>query len=218
MGLQQFERRLERLVEGVFAKAFRSGLQPVELGRRITREMDLRRTVAPRGTIAPNHFTVALSESDRQRFAPIEAELIGELVELARDHARSEGYLFLGAVAVDLFTDHDLTPGMLLVAGEMTAAGGTSALVMADGRRVALGDDPVTIGRMPDCQVMLADANVSRRHAEVRRAEDGGGGHVVVDLGSTNGTKVNGVGIRSHRLQHGDEITVGGARLRYEAQ
>jgi Protein of unknown function (DUF3662)/FHA domain len=218
MGLQQFERRLERLVEGVFAKAFRSGLQPVELGRRITREMDMRRTVAPRGTIAPNHFTVALSESDRQRLAPIEEELIAELVELARDHARSEGYLFLGGVTIDLFADPDLTPGMLLVAGEMAASGGSAALVLADGRRVALGDEPVTIGRMPECQVMLGDANVSRRHAEVRRAEDGGGGHVVVDLGSTNGTKVNGVGIRSHRLQHGDEITVGGTQLRYEAQ
>ena len=121
MGLQQFERRLERLVEGVFARAFRSGLQPVELGRRITREMDLRRTVAPRGTLAPNHFTVALSEADRQRFAPIEDELVGELVDLARDHARSEGYLFLGAVQIELMTDADLSPGMLLVAGEMAA-------------------------------------------------------------------------------------------------
>src|ERR1700726_1472899 len=64
MGLQQFERRLERLVEGVFAKAFRSGLQPVELGRRVTREMDLHRTVAPRGTLAPNDFTIALSPAD----------------------------------------------------------------------------------------------------------------------------------------------------------
>ncbi len=80
MGLQQFERRLERLVEGVFAKAFRSGLQPVEIGRRLTREMDLRRTVAPRGTLAPNAFTVVLSPSDRERFAPIEDELVGELV------------------------------------------------------------------------------------------------------------------------------------------
>jgi Protein of unknown function (DUF3662)/FHA domain len=218
MGLQQFERRLERLVEGVFAKAFRSGLQPVELGRRITREMDLRRTVAPRGTLAPNHFTVALSEADHRRFAPIEDELVAELVEMAREHARSEGYLFLGAVSVDLFTDPDLTPGMLLVAGEMTAAGGQAALVLPDGRRVPLGDEPVSIGRMPECTVMLADSNVSRRHAEVKRAEDGGGGHVVIDLGSTNGTKVNEVGIRSHRLQHGDEITVGGTRLRYEAQ
>src|ERR1700749_3041074 len=83
MGLQQFERRLERIVEGVFAKAFRSGLQPVEIGRRLTREMDLRRTVAPRGRLTPNHFTVALSPSDRERFAPIEDELVGELVSVA---------------------------------------------------------------------------------------------------------------------------------------
>ena len=147
MGLQQFERRLERLVEGVFARAFRSGLQPVELS-----------------------------------------------------------------------TDPDLSPGMLMVAGEMVAGGGAAGLVLPDGRRVALGDGPVTIGRLPECQVVLADTNVSRRHAEVRRAADGGGGHLVVDLGSTNGTKVNGVGIRSHRLQHGDEIVVGSTRLRYEAQ
>jgi hypothetical protein len=218
MGLQQFERRLERLVEGVFAKAFRSGLQPVELGRRITREMDLRRTVAPRGTLAPNHFTVALSEDDRKRFMPIEDELVAELVDMAREHARSEGYVFLGAVTVDLFTDPDLSRGTLLVAGEMTAGDGPSALVLPDGRRVTLGADAVAIGRMPECAIVLADPNVSRRHAEVRRAEDGGGGYVVVDLGSTNGTKVNGIGIHSHRLQHGDEITVGSTHLRYEAQ
>jgi hypothetical protein len=217
MGLQQFERRLERLVEGVFAKAFRSGLQPVELGRRVTREMDLRRTVAPRGTLAPNHFTVALSRADRDRFAPIERELIAELIDMAREHARGEGYLFLGAVTIDLIADDDLKPGMLLVSGEMTAGSGPSTLILPDGRRITLGPDPVTFGRLPECEVVLGDVNVSRRHAEVRRADDGGGGYVVVDLGSTNGTKVNGVGIRSHRLQHGDEITVGGTRVRYEA-
>jgi hypothetical protein len=218
MGLQQFERRLERLVEGVFAKAFRSGLQPVELGRRITREMDLRRTVAPRGTLAPNHFIVALSQSDRDRFAPIEPELVEELVELARDHARTEGYLLLGPVSIELMTDTDLSPGRLLVSGEMEGGSGPAALVLDGGRRIPVGNDPVAIGRLPDCAIVLADTNVSRRHAEVRKATDGGGGHVVVDLGSTNGTKVNGVGIRSHRLQHNDEITVGSTRLRYEAQ
>jgi hypothetical protein len=219
MGLQQFERRLERLVEGVFAKAFRSGLQPVEIGRRLTREMDLRRTVAPRGTLAPNHFTVALSEADRDRFAPIEGELIDELTSVARDHARSEGYLFLGSVTVDLVTDSGVSPGTLLVAGEMTqAGGGPSGLVLPDGQRIILGADPVTIGRLPDCDIILSDPNVSRRHAQVRRAEDGGGSYLVIDLGSTNGTKVNGIGIRGHRLQHGDEIMVGSTRVRYEAQ
>jgi Protein of unknown function (DUF3662)/FHA domain len=219
MGLQQFERRLERLVEGVFAKAFRSGLQPVEIGRRLTREMDLRRTVAPRGTLTPNDFTVVLSADDRTRFAPIEDELLDELVLVARDHAREEGYLFLGRVAVELVTDPNLSKGMLLVSGEMTQTGGGPAtLVLSDGRRIPLGTKPVKIGRLPDCDVVLSDANVSRHHAEIRRSDDGSGGYVVVDLGSTNGTRVNGVPVRSQRLEHSDEVAVGAARMRYEAQ
>jgi hypothetical protein len=219
MGLQQFERRLERLVEGVFAKAFRSGLQPVEIGRRLTREMDLRRTVAPRGTLAPNAFTVVLSADDRDRFAPIEEELLDELVLVARDHAREEGYVFLGRVAVELVTDPNLRRGTLLVSGEMTQTGGGPAtVVLSDGRRIALSSKPMKIGRLPDCDIVLSDANVSRHHAEIRRSDDGSGGYVVVDLGSTNGTKVNGVPVRSQRLEHGDEVAVGAARMRYEAQ
>jgi FHA domain-containing protein len=218
MGLQQFERRLERLVEGAFAKAFRSGLQPVEVGRRLTREMDLRRTVAPRGTLVPNKFFVALSAFDRQRFASFEGELIAELVTAAREHARDEGYLFLGPVEVVLSTDDDLTPGTMLLAGEMAPSeAGPATLVLPDGTRVPVAKDPVTIGRLADCQVVLSDPNVSRRHAEIRKGDEAGG-HVVVDLGSTNGTKVNGTLIKNHRLRDGDEITVGATRLRYEAQ
>jgi hypothetical protein len=219
MGLQQFERRLERLVEGAFAKAFRSGLQPVEIGRRLTREMDLQRTVAPRGTLTPNRFTIALAPADRTRFEPIEEELVSELISVAREHARAESYVFLGAVAVELTSDRDLSPGMLLVSGEMRASdGGLAQVVLADGSRIPLGTSAVTIGRLPECEVVLTDANASRRHVEIRPATDGGGGYVVIDLGSTNGTKVNGIAIHSHRLQHGDDITIGATHIRYEAQ
>ena len=217
MGLQQFERRLERLVEGVFAKAFRSGLQPVEVGRRLTREMDLRRTVAPRGTLTPNRFVVLLSAGDMDRFAPIEEELVAELVSQARDHARSENYVFIGPVSVTLDVDHGLSPGMCLVAGEMIRPeAGAATLVLPDGRRLALGTRPVTLGRLPECEVVLADPNVSRRHAEVRASEDGG--FLVRDLGSTNGTRRNGVVVNgSERLASGDEITVGASTVRFEA-
>src|SRR5215210_3119550 len=92
MGLQQFERRLERLVEGAFAKAFRSGLQPVEIGRRLPREMDLRRTVGVRGLMAPNHFTVALSPGDLGRFESFSTSLVRELQAAVREHARQESY------------------------------------------------------------------------------------------------------------------------------
>jgi hypothetical protein len=216
MGLESFERRLERFVEGAFARVFRSGLQPVEISRRLTREMDLRRTVAPRGVLAPNEFNVLLSQADRSRFAPIEDELVKELVEVAKEHAKTEGYTFIGPVAVTIATDDSLRPGTMLLAGEMTPGQGTSTVMLPDGRRVVLDRDTLTLGRLPACELAVADPNVSRRHAEVRRGPDGT--WLVADLGSTNGTKVNGERIGGPRqLKDGDEITVGSTTVRFEA-
>jgi hypothetical protein len=216
MGLQQFERRLERLVEGVFAKAFKSGLQPVEIGRRLLREMDLGRTLGVRGTIVPNAFTVAVSPADRTRLAPLETETVKELAAFAREHARDEGYQFLGPVQVTLETDANLGEGSFLVGGDVRAAEGggpVGSLVLPNGDRVPLGDDPLTIGRLAECDLPLGDPNVSRRHAEVRRQDDH---FVVVDLGSTNGTRVNGAGVKERALNDGDEISVGGTTMTFE--
>ena len=96
MGLQKFEQRLEHLVEGVFAKAFRSGLQPVELGRRLVREMDLQRTIGVRGTLVPNRFTITLSPADRERLRPIEQTLVStssatRVCSMGRKRSRSAG-------------------------------------------------------------------------------------------------------------------------------
>lgn len=216
MGLQRFERRLERFVEGAFARVFRSGLQPVEIGRRLTREMDLRRAVAPRGVLAPNAFKVVLSGADRAKFEAFEEELVKELVEVAKDHAKQEDYIFLGPVSVAMETDAALRPGTLLVAGDVAPGQGTATLTLPDGRRVVLDQDKVTLGRLPECELAVADAGVSRRHAEVRRGADNT--WVVTDLGSTNGTKVNGLRISdAHQLEDGDEITVGSTSVRFEA-
>jgi hypothetical protein len=218
MGLQQFERRLERLVEGVFAKAFRSSLRPVELGRRLTREMDLRRTVGVRGeVIAPNHFTFAVSPSDADQFASFEDALTRELADAARQHARDEHYAFLGPVEVVLERDPNLTTGQFLLAGEVREGetrGPVGSIVTADGHRLTIGNDPLTIGRLPECDIVVSDPAVSRRHAEIRRRD---GAFVVVDLDSTNGTKVNGAGVRERALADGDEIAVGSVAMRFEA-
>lgn len=195
---------------------FRSGLQPVEIGRRLTREMDLRRAVAPRGVLAPNTFKVVLSGADRAKFEAFEEELVKELVEVAKDHAKQEGYIFLGPVSVAMETDAALRPGTLLVAGDVAPGQGTATLTLPDGRRVVLDQDKVTLGRLPECELAVADAGVSRRHAEVRRGADNT--WVVTDLGSTNGTKVNGLRISdAHQLEDGDEITVGSTSVRFEA-
>ncbi|MCU1493955.1 MAG: hypothetical protein JWO62_1719 [Acidimicrobiaceae bacterium] len=216
MGLQQFEQRLERLVEGAFAKAFRGELQPIELGRRLTREMDLQRALSVRGLIAPNTFAVLLSQEDYERFGGFVEVLSRELVDAAREHARAEGYSFLGPVQVRIGWNEDLSRSTFVVSSEVVEGeevpGGW--VVLPDGRRVAIADEPVTIGRLPECDIPLGDANVSRRHAELHRD---GGNVFVVDLDSTNGTRVNGTPVRQQRLTDGDLVTVGITTFRFES-
>ena len=216
MGLTGFERRLEALVEGVFSRAFRSGLQPVEIGRRLARELDDGRTVGVHGLIAPNRFTVRVSEEDQERFATFEEALIRELADAVRAHARAEGYGFLGQVSVELETDPELKTGQCLVGSEIAAdpGGRVGTLVTAEGRRIPVGDQPVVIGRLSSCDISLGDPQVSRRHAEVRRDAEG---FCVFDLASTNGTSVNGAPVRERRLSDGDELRIGSATIRFES-
>jgi hypothetical protein len=216
MGLQQFEQRLERLVEGAFAKAFRGELQPIELGKRLTREMDLHRTVAPRGLVAPNCFEVVLSKEDFERFGGFVEVLARELVEAAREHARTERYSFLGPVEVEIGWNERLERNHFSINASVAESDEVPVghLVLPDGREVPLVGEVITIGRLPECDLPLADSNVSRRHAQLRRDGD-----IVylIDLGSTNGTLVNGALIRQHRLSNGDRITIGTTSLQYLA-
>jgi hypothetical protein len=217
MGLQQFEERLERLVEGTLAKPFRSNLQPVEIGRRLTREMDLHRRVGVRGLIAPNAFAVTLAPADVDRFTNFIDALSRELSDAAREHARIEGYSFVGPVEVEIFEGSNLKPGRFTVSAEVHESedgGFLAEVVLPDGRRVPVNSDrPLVIGRLPECDVVLPDSNVSRRHAELARKGDG---VFVTDLGSTNGTRVNGTPVREQLLASGDEVTVGSTRLIFE--
>jgi len=216
MGLQKFEGRLERLVDGTFSKALRGDVQPVEIGRRLTREMDLERRVGVHGLLAPNAFYVELSPEDFERFEGFLDALVRELAEAAREHARVEDYVFVGPVAVEITVDPSLRRGRVTISSEVKEGPGglsAAALVLADGTRVVVGSEPVTIGRLPESTVVVTDPNASRRHAEVRRTGDV---VVVVDLGSTNGTRVNGTPVKEQVLADGDEITVGTTSLRFE--
>ncbi|MEY2472456.1 MAG: hypothetical protein QOK28_1785 [Actinomycetota bacterium] len=216
MGLQQVERRLERLVEGVFSKAFRGGLQPVELARRLVREMEAGRTVSTRGTVAPNHAIVTLSEFDAERFESFADALVLELEDAMREHARDRQYRFIGPVKVELFQDPDFAKSEHTVVVEVRQGPGgmpAAALVLGDGSRIAIGEEAVSIGRSPESTVKLTDSTVSRSHAQIVRDGDA---WVLRDLGSSNGTKVNGAAVADHILEDGDEIRVGAVTLRFE--
>jgi hypothetical protein len=216
VGLKDFESRLERLVEGTFSKAFKSGLQPVELGRKVVRALDDGRTIGVRGTVAPNHLEVALSPADAERFTGFGDALARELADVAREHAREESYHFLGPVTVVLTVDDGFKLGQCEVVGTIAqgVGGRVGALVFADGTRLELGAESVTLGRLPSCSVPLADPKASREHCAIRPAPDG---FTLTDLGSTNGTMVNNVRVAERALRDGDIITIGATTITFEA-
>jgi hypothetical protein len=217
MVLKGFERRLERMVEGAFARVFRSGLRPVELGRRLVREMDDGRTIDVRGRqVAPNHFVVRLGPDDHGHLAEVSETLCRELAAAARDHARDEGYHFPGPVQVELVEDRRFRTGAFAIDARLRegpGGAGAGSLVLPDGTRLPLDGRTVVIGRQSTCDVVVGDPNVSRRHAEVR---PDGEGYALVDLGSTNGSRVNGERIARRVLSDGDELTVGNTTLVFE--
>ncbi len=217
MGLQRFEGRLERMVDGTFSKAFRGDLHPVEIGRRLTREMDLQRRLGVHGLMAPNAFVIHLSPTDFDRFESFLDALVRELEEAAREHARNEEYVFVGPVTVSVLEDPRQRRGRFAVVSDVhegPAGLPAASLVTSEGQRVVLGPEPITIGRLPESTIVVSDPNASRRHAEVRRS---GNEVVVVDLDSTNGTRVNGASVHERVLSDGDEILIGTTVLRFEA-
>ncbi len=218
VGLKGFERRLEHAVEGVFSRVFKSGVRPIEIGRRLTREMDDQRTVDVRGrTVAPNSFEVHISPDDHDAFVDIADTLARELCDAAREHARDEGYAFLGPVDVDLAIEPVQRTGTFAIEArfrEGPGGSGAGSLLLPNGERFVLREKTVSIGRLPECEITLVDSNVSRRHAEIQPRGDG---FVLVDLGSTNGSRVNGIRVTDRELHDGDELGFGNIRLTFQA-
>jgi Protein of unknown function (DUF3662)/Inner membrane component of T3SS, cytoplasmic domain len=211
MGLKRFEGRLERLVGSATGRGAGGRLQPIEIGRRLTREMDLQRRVGARGSlVAPNAFVVSLSPTDVERFSSYLDALVRELAEAARQHAEIERYELLGPVEVDVFESTRIRTGGVEVEARVVEGEWPAELVLPDGRRFPIGERPLIIGRLPELDVVLEDSNVSRRPAEVVRQ---GRDLVVRDLRSTNGTKLNGQPVSVSTLKDGDQIIVGATRI-----
>jgi hypothetical protein len=231
-------------------------VQPVELARRLAKEMDAHKTAGVARVYVPNEYTVYLSKQDRAKLEGYERSLEQELSGYLLDHARRRNYDLLTRPAVEFKTDERLRLGEFGIQtrlvkppaheGERPQQGEeghtmvysavrqrdeaapkspeqraramveTRAVVSLDDRRYVLDGPKATIGRSKDVECVLRDPNVSRRHAELRRSTTGD--WTIVDLGSTNGIKVNGRRVSSTRLSPGDQVTVGTTTFSFDIE
>lgn len=213
MGLSSFESRLERLVEGAFARTSKRGLQPAEIGRRLIREIEIERRIGIRGVVAPNSFQVLLSSRDFEDIGSFSSMVSRELETLAEEHCVQHQYRLPGPVIVELIEDQGYKPNTFSIRAvfseeENFMVGGS--LVLPDGMKVAVDKQAVTIGRMPGSSIVIDDPKVSRQHAQVYLDQDQ---VILTDLGSTNGTFVNGRRVSRVVLQGQDDIAIGSSHL-----
>ncbi len=220
--LDRFEQRVDRMVNGAFAKAFKAEVQPVEVAAALQREIDDRAAVVARGrTVVPNVFAVSLSPVDYDRLAVYAEPLQAELAGMAREYAEEQRYAFLGPVDVSLHLDDQLETGLFRIHSEARAAvattpGGvaaTSPRLVAAGGEYPLNHGVTRLGRGADTDIRIEDPGVSRHHADVIVGND----VVVRDLGSTNGTYVDGVQISETPLRDGATIKIGSTSLTYRS-
>ena len=218
MVIKKVENKIEKLVEGTFAKFFSSELKPVEISRKIVREIELNRSIGVHGDhLAPNDFDVAISESDYSNLIKAKEPLEQELEETIRDYSYQEGYIFLGSINVSIKKEENLRAGTFRIDARLKqdeSGCPPGALVLPDGKRIQIGNRVITIGRLQDSTICIDDPSISRNQAEVLLRETG---YLLSDLGSTNGTLVNGRRISQHVLTDHDQIEFGSYRIRFEA-
>ena len=218
MVIKKVENKLEKFVEGTFAKFFSSELKPVEISRKIVREIELNRSIGVHGDyLAPNDFDVVISESDYSNFIEAKEPLEQELQETIRDYCYQESYIFLGSINVSIKKEENLRTGTLRIDARLKQDENgcpPGALVLPNGSRVLIGSRVITIGRLQDSTICIDDPSISRNQAEVLLREKG---YLLSDLGSTNGTLVNGHRISQHLLVDHDQIEFGSYKIRFEA-
>ena len=254
--LRLIEKRMESLVEGVFGRAFKRQVHPVEIAKGITKQMDENRMVSVSRTYAPNDFTIHLSKDDTESIQAYQSALRDELIQYASTHAQNKNYHLMTPPKIRFVTEDSLRFGEFGVTAKLTGGDGprekdapddtsgqtrifrpapqgegkgTASISAEEAKRHGLarevvelvledktypleGRGPWSVGRSAENNIVISNPNVSRRHARLSRSENG---FVVEDLGSTNGTLLDGAPIDRERIESGDELTFGGVTARF---
>ncbi|HEY0486924.1 MAG TPA: DUF3662 and FHA domain-containing protein [Mycobacteriales bacterium] len=252
--LQRFEKRLENLVEGAFAKVFKGVVHPVEIASAMQREADAHKSILGAGrTLVPNRYIIDLSPADHDRLETFAAPLAQELAQAQAEYIGEQGWTVYGDVIVEIERGDGLDTGMFRVVSEVYTGtmdapagnsygddpygddgyapegygqpaagpargapmsggppGGAPRLVSSDGRPYTIAIGSTIIGRGEAAQLRIADVGISRQHA---RVDFDGARVVITDLGSTNGTAVNGTRVNAAALQPGDVVQLGTTTL-----
>ncbi|TCO46125.1 FHA domain-containing protein [Kribbella antiqua] len=256
--LQRFERRLEGIVSGVFARAFKGDVEPIELAAALKREIDNTARILSRDRrLVPNHFVIELSPGDFERLTAYGRTLNNELANELRDHADIQRYTFSGPIEIELTQHDDLPTGKFAVVSKTVGTpqrprpepqpyqqepyvppndgqtvlqsapvpppvqqqpprrGHPQVMLEVNGRRRPVNPPGVVLGRGTDADIQINDPGVSRRHAEIRLMPEGPEGIrvVLVDLGSTNGTLVNGRRTTEADLVDGSTVRIGNTTM-----
>ena len=231
--LDNVERGLEKLVRGAFSTGSRSQVQPLEIASALRKELDNRSLVLSQGrTLAPNVFTARLSDSDFDLAQQWGSALAEELCDVVIAHVQSQQYSLQGPVRVSFEHDPDLRSGVFEIDSsiEKQAAARKPAAPAApaaprrqptryqpvldiDGQRYSIDSRTVVLGRSSEADIMVEDTGVSRRHLEIRASD---GRIFAVDLGSTNGSYVNGQRVEGRvELTDGSTISMGRSRMTF---
>jgi hypothetical protein len=225
-GLSKFEHKLEQMISGAFARAFRSAVQPVEISAALQRECDNNAQILSRDRrLVPNDFHVELSQGDLDRLAPYDTAMAQELVNQLQEHADQQSYVFPGPVTIGFESAEDLTTGRFRIRSRAQAkvTGNAShtqvrrarALVEVNGTKHPLTVPGLVFGRGTEADVRINDPGVSRRHVEfVVTPGSGGADRIQVrDLGSTNGMLVDGHRITQTAVHDGTQVKIGSTTM-----
>ena len=210
--LDNFEKGLERVVNGAFAKTFKSGLQPLEVTAALRRELDTKAAVVSRDRIlVPNDFVVRLAPGDFARMTDLGPALIDEFTQLVQRHAAAQHYAFAGGISIRLQQDPSLSEGLVGI-DSVNVKGEVAWTPVLDigGKRYPITKSRTVIGRGSDADITIDDTGTSRQHVEI--LWDGTRGQVS-DLGSTNGSKLNGDPVTKAPLPPDSIIEIGRTRI-----